>query len=119
MQCGLACFGAEHDVQLLQDDDDADPGKHRMHHHWRDGEGNPPHLGHSKQYLEDTGSHGDGAGDGPAELLNEAGDDDRQSGGRPADLQRGATQAACHDAADRGRDQPGHDRRARRSRDAE
>ena len=36
--------------------------------------------------------NGDRTGDGPAELGHEGGDDDRQTGGRSTDLERGAAQ---------------------------
>ncbi|MCY1238900.1 hypothetical protein D9M72_516600 [compost metagenome] len=106
-------------MQLLQHNGDADAREHGMDHHRCDGQRDAAHPCQSEQCLEHAGCRGDGAGDGPAELFDQAGNDHGQSGGGSTDLQRGTTQAAGDDPAHGGGDQAGHDRGAGGGRDSQ
>ena len=65
---------------------------------------------------QEPGPNGDRTGDGPAEPATEGGDDDRQTGGRSTDLERGAAQGPATMPPMMAADQTGEGGRPRRRR---
>jgi len=109
----------EHDVQLRQRDRDADAGEHAVHDRRRDRRGVAADAEEPEADLQQPGAHRDHARRLPSEPGHELGDDDRQAGGGPGDLQRRPAEKPGDHTTDDGGDEPGHDRRTGRQRDAE
>jgi hypothetical protein len=109
---GTLRLAAEHHVQLLDGDRDADAREHAVHDGGGQREGEPPDPGDAQQDLDNAGGAGDAGGRGPAELGDETGDDNGQAGGRTADLQRGTAERSGDHTADHRGHQAGDQRRA-------
>jgi hypothetical protein len=98
---------AEHHMQLLHGDGDADAREHAVHHGGGERKGKASYSRDAEQDLQNPCSTSDSGRGGPAVLLDEPGHDNSQTGGGAADLERGTAERSGHDTTDDGGDEPG------------